>query len=60
MRERFCSIYVEDLSDGVAAPFEERSFLCFISSDKNKYRTYVLFCQYHGGCDDNIISMLVP
>lgn len=33
--------YVIGLSDGVPAPFEDRS-LCFL---KDKYRIYVLFCQ---------------
>lgn len=41
INERSAQIMYIDLSDGVAAPFEDRS-LCFLD---DKYRTYVCICQ---------------
>ena len=43
MRERSAR-YVEDLSDGVAAPFEDGSFVLL---NNDNYRTNVLLCQYY-------------
>lgn len=43
-----CSaIYVLDLSDGVAAPFEDGSFVLFHIKDNGNYRTYVCICQHN-------------